>query len=121
MKYPWIDEYLMGKRGVTKDLQPDWNWIRYHIGGKMFAAVLLDRSGRPYYINFKLDPLEGELARKTYPSVIPGHYSDKRHWNSLDPDGDVPDEVVKAWLDRSLQLVFDGLTKRMQRQILELP
>ena len=29
MKYPWIDEYLMAKRGVTKELQAEWNWIRY--------------------------------------------------------------------------------------------
>ena len=35
MKYPWIDEYLMARRSVIKDLQPEWNWIRYHIGGKM--------------------------------------------------------------------------------------
>lgn len=34
MKYPWIDEYLLSKTSVTKDLQPDWNWIRYQIGGK---------------------------------------------------------------------------------------
>ena len=39
MKYPWIDEYLMAKPGVIRDLQKDWNWIRYFIGGKMFAAV----------------------------------------------------------------------------------
>ena len=38
MKYPWIEEYLMGKPGVTKDLQADWNWIRFHIGGKMFTV-----------------------------------------------------------------------------------
>ena len=56
MKYPWIDEYLMAKRGVTKDLQPEWNWIRYHIGGKMFAAILLDDDNKPYYINLKLEP-----------------------------------------------------------------
>lgn len=34
MRYTWIDEYLLGKAGVTKDLQKDWNWIRYQIGGK---------------------------------------------------------------------------------------
>ena len=30
--------------GVTKELQKqkDWNWIRYQIGGKMFAAICLD-------------------------------------------------------------------------------
>ena len=51
MRYPWIDEYLLGKKGVSKDLQKDWNWIRYQIGGKMFAAVCLDEQDKPYYIN----------------------------------------------------------------------
>ena len=39
MKYAWMDEYLMNKTGVTKDLKEEWNWIRYMIGGKMFAAI----------------------------------------------------------------------------------
>lgn len=33
---------LVAKKGVTKDLQADWNWIRYQIGGKMFAALCLE-------------------------------------------------------------------------------
>ena len=49
MPYPWIDDYLLQKPGVTKDLQPDWNWIRYQIGGKLFAAVCLDDQDQPYY------------------------------------------------------------------------
>lgn len=39
MRYTWMDEYLMGKKGVTKDLQESWNWIRYHIGGKMLSLI----------------------------------------------------------------------------------
>ena len=31
MKYTWIDAFLMEKLGVMKDLQEDWNWIRYQI------------------------------------------------------------------------------------------
>ena len=120
MKYPWIDEYLMAKRGVTKDLQAEWNWIRYHIGGKMFAAVLLDHDDRPYYINLKLDPAEGELMRKQYPDVIPGYYSNKLHWNSVKPDGDIPDDLLKTWLDRSYLLVLQDLPKAKQRAILGL-
>ena len=50
MKYEWIDDYLLKMPGVTKDLQKDWNWIRYQIGGKMFAAICLDDNGKPYYI-----------------------------------------------------------------------
>ena len=118
MKYPWIDEYLLAKPNVTKDLQADWNWVRYYIGGKMFAAVLLDRENKPYYINLKLEPLEGELMRQQYPDIIPGYYSNKRHWNSVKPDGDVPDEVLKKLLDHAYDVVFKGLTKKKQKEIL---
>ena len=118
MKYPWIDEYLMAKRAVTKDLQADWNWIRYHIGGKMFAAVLLDNEDKPYYINLKLEPLEGELMRSQYADIIPGYYSNKQHWNSVKPDGDVPDDLLRALLDRSYSLVLAKLPKKVQKEIL---
>ena len=120
VRYLWIDEYLLSKRGVTKDLQPEWNWIRYHIGGKMFAAILLDRNDQPYFINLKLEPAEGELARKQYPDVIPGYYSNKQHWNSVKPDGAIPDDLLKAWLDRSCQLVLKSFSRRKQREILGL-
>ena len=120
MKYPWIDEYLKAKRGVTHDLQAEWNWIRYQIGGKMFAAVLLDDGDRPVYINLKLEPLEGELMRSQYPDIIPGYYSNKRHWNSVKADGEIPDGLLKDWLDRSYQLVLKEFSRQKQREILGL-
>ena len=41
MKYDWLDEYLLSKKGVAKDFKIEWNWVRYQIGGKLFAAVVL--------------------------------------------------------------------------------
>ena len=99
MRYPWIDDYLMAKPAVTKDFKAEWNWIRYFIGGKMFAAVLLDFEHQPYYINLKLEPMEGELLRQQYEDIVPGYYSNKQHWNSIKPDGAVPDELLKQMLD----------------------
>lgn len=118
MKYPWIDDYLLQKPAVTKDLKQEWNWIRYMIGGKMFAAVLLDWSGVPYYINLKLEPAEGELMRQQWPDIIPGYYSNKQHWNSIKPDGDVPDELLKTMLDKSYELVLNGFSKKKRAEIL---
>ncbi len=120
MRYNWIDQYLLAKRGVTKDLQKDWNWVRYKVGGKMFAAICLDGENNPYYINLKLEPLEGEFFRQQYEDVIPGYYSNKLHWNSIRPDGAVPDEVLKGMLDKSYQLVLAGFSKKRQREILGL-
>lgn len=120
MKYEWMDEYLLAKPGVTKDLQADWNWIRYHVGGKMFAAICLDENGKPYYITLKLEPLEGEFWRGQYEDVIPGYYMNKLHWNSIRPDGAVPDDILRDMLDKSYALVLDGFSKKKQREILEM-
>lgn len=86
----------------------------------MFAAICLDEHNQPYYINLKLEPLEGEFFRSQYEDVIPGYYSNKLHWNSIRPDGQVPDEVLKDMLDKSYQLVLKSFSKKRQREILAL-
>jgi predicted DNA-binding protein (MmcQ/YjbR family) len=120
MRYHWMDNYLLTKRSVTKDLQPVWNWIRYHIGGKMFAAICLDNQNQPYYINLKVDPAEGDFLRNQYDDIIPGYYSDKRNWISVQVDGTVPDEVLRDLLDKAYLLMLKGFSKKRQREILNL-
>lgn len=118
MRYGWIDEYLMSKAGVTKDLQRDWNWIRYQIGGKMFVAICLNEKDEPYYITLKLEPSEGDFLRNQYEDIIPGYYMNKMHWNSIHPDGEVSDELLKDLLDKSYQIVLSGFSKKKQQEIL---
>ena len=117
MRYTWLDEYLLAKPGVTKDLQPEWNWIRYHVGGKMFAAICLSDADEPVYITLKLEPLEGEFWRGQYADVIPGYYMNKTHWNSIKPDGAVPDEIIRDMLDKSYALVLSSFSRKRQREI----
>lgn len=119
MRYTWMDEYLMEKPGVTKDLKTEWNWIRYMIGGKMFAAVCLNPENRPYYITLKLEPVEGDFFRQQYKDVIPGYYCNKMHWNSINPDGEVPDDLLREMLDQSYRLVLEGFSRKRQKEILE--
>lgn len=118
MRYHWIDEYLLAKPGVTKDLQESWNWIRYQIGGKMFAAICLDNQNEPYYITLKLEPMDGEFLRQQYEDIIPGYYCNKVHWNSVKPDGAVPDDLLKDMLDKSYTLILKGFSKKRQKEIL---
>lgn len=120
MRYTWIDEYLMSKKGVIKDVQKDWNWERYKIGDKMFAAICRDNDNNPYYITFKLEPIEGEFFRGQYEDMVPGFYMNKLNWNSVKPDGEVPDDLLKTFLDKSYDLVLKGLSKKKQAEILGL-
>jgi len=118
MKYPWIDEYLQQKKGVTVDLKQEWNWVRYMVGGKLFCAICLDQTDAPYYITLKLEPGKGDALRQLYPDILPGYYMNKTHWNSVKPDGAVPDDLLKEMLEESYQLVFSGLPKKLQNNIL---
>lgn len=60
MRYEWIDEFLLGKKGVTKDLQK----------------------------------------------------------NSVNPDEEVPDELLMDMLEKSYHLVLKGFSKKRQAELL---
>lgn len=117
MNYPWIDAYLLGKKGVTRDFKQEWNWIRYNIGEKLFCVVCLDDEGKPYYITLKLKPEHGDAMRQLYSDIIPGYYMNKVHWNSIKADGCVPEEVMKQMLEEAYALVLSSLPKKKQMEI----
>lgn len=120
--YPWLDQYLLSKPGAVKDYKLEWGWWRYQVGGKLFAATC--RPGPQYQdydcrelLNLKCEPALAELLRAEFPDIIPGFYSDKRNWNSVFLDGQVPEDVLRDLCDRSYKLVFAKLTKQLQREI----
>ena len=119
MRYTWLDEYLMKKPGVTKNTE-NWNWVRYMIGGKMFLAVCLDENDKPYYITLKLRPVDGDILRRQYSDIVPGFYMNKIHWNSINPYGEVPDDLLKELADKSYNLVLAGFSKKRQAEILNV-
>lgn len=122
-RYQWLDAYLMEKPGVEKDYKAEWAWLRYRVGERLFAAVCCPderygaHAGREMVI-LKCEPALAELLRAKYADVVPGFYSDKRHWNSVCLDGAVPDEILRGMCDQSYRLVWEKLTKRLQREIL---
>ncbi len=117
MKYPWIDGYLLQKKGVRKDFKEEWNWHRYMIADKLFCAVCLDDDGKPYYITLKLTPARGDALRQMYPDILPGYYMNKVHWNSVKADGEVPDDLLKQMLDEAYALVLASFSKKKQQEI----
>ncbi|PJJ28475.1 MmcQ/YjbR family DNA-binding protein [Lacrimispora celerecrescens] len=118
MRYQWIDEYLKSMKGVSSDFKEEWNWTRYLLGDKMFAAVCKDDQGRDFLITLKLEPVEGQFLRQQYEDIIPGYYMNKVHWNSIKADGNVPDDLLKDLLEKSYRLVLAGLTKKKQSELL---
>jgi len=118
MRYQWIDGYLKSMKGVSSDFKEEWNWTRYLLGDKMFAAVCKNDQGIDSLITLKLEPVESQFLRQQYEDIIPGYYMNKVHWNSIKADGNVPDDLLKDLLEKSYRLVLAGLTKKKQKELL---
>ena len=118
MKYPWAADYLLAMPGVTDNWQTDWNWHRFYVGDRLFAALCIGADGDGF-VTVKLPPEEGELLRSQHEDIIPGYYMNKRHWNSVRANGGVPDDMLRVILDHAWQTGFHALTKQKQQQIIQ--
>lgn len=121
-KKEMLEGYMLAKPGCTKDYKLEWEWYRYMVGGKMFAAFCdPDEKHRDYggmhLLSLKCDPERSALLRAEFPDILPGFYMDKRNWISINLDGNVPEDVLLELCDHSYALVFSKLTKKLQREI----
>lgn len=119
MRFHWVHDYLLSMPGLSTNRQTDWNWQRYYVGDKMYAALAYDEQNALICITLKLPPDEGELLRNQYTRFLPGYYMNKQHWNSIYTDSDITDEALKLILDHAWQTGFQALTKKKQREINE--
>lgn len=116
-KYPWLYDYLTSKKGVVPDYKPEWDWTRFFINGKMFAAFCAAGTENAL-INVKCEPDFNFMLRSTYPDdIIPGYYMNKEHWNSIKINGNVPDDVVKEMCDRGYNLILNSFSKKVRAEI----
>ncbi|EST24267.1 MmcQ/YjbR family DNA-binding protein [Streptomyces roseochromogenus] len=91
----------------------------FKVLGKMFALSRLD--GRPLTINLKCDPEDAVRLRGEHEGLIaPGYHMNKRHWNTVTVDGELPERLVRELIEDSYDLVVAGLP-RAERLRLDRP
>lgn len=86
--------------------------LAMEIGGRMFCLMTLD--GEWSFFNIKVDPDYGVELCDRYSGIRPGYHMNKRHWVSVDFQGDVPDSVQEELLYRSYCRTAMGLPKKEQ-------
>ena len=116
MKFEWLEEYCLGKRGAEKEIKEEWEATLYRIRGKIFVMQGGDKEGKPI-ITIKCEPSFGRFLRDEYKDIIPGYHMNKEHWNSVYIGGKVPDEVVKQMIDMSYSLIVSSFSQKVQKEI----
>jgi len=87
----------------------------FKVRGKMFALSSL--AARPLTVSLKCEPEIAERLRAGYAAVRPGYHLNKRHWNTVELDGSLPDRLVLDLIEDSYDLVVAGLPKRVQAEL----
>lgn len=114
MDIEFFRTYCLSKKGVTEETPFGPDTLVFKVAGKLFALTDLNSFES---VNLKCDPEQALELRERYAAVAPGFHMNKKHWNTVSFDIDMPDQEILNWLDHSYDLVFNGLTKKQRAEI----
>ncbi|MFE0515212.1 MmcQ/YjbR family DNA-binding protein [Streptomyces sp. NPDC058964] len=114
-----LRDLCMSFNAVVEEFPFDPDTSVFKVLGKMFALSRLD--GRPLTVNLKCDPEDAIRLRSEHEGlIVPGYHMNKRHWNTVTVDGELPDRLVRELVEDSYDLVVAGLP-RAERLRLDRP
>jgi predicted DNA-binding protein (MmcQ/YjbR family) len=90
------------------------NDLVFKIGGKMFAAIVLETA--PHCLSFKCTP-EKFMELIEEDGIDPAPYSARYHWVALQRFNALTEKELKALLQNSYDLVRAKLPKRTQAEL----
>ena len=108
-------EYCLGKPHVTEGTPFGETVLVFKVGDKMFALASLDDV--PASANLKCDPDLALELRDRYEEVQPGYHMSKKHWNTVQLEGAIPNVEIRQMLDHSYDLVVAGLPKAKRKKL----
>ena len=86
----------------------------YKVEGKVFA--ILAPNGSPT-VSLKCEPSLAMHLRQQYEGVTPGYHLNKKHWNTVRLDGDVPRDQIEEMIEHSYERVVAGLPKMVRLRL----
>jgi predicted DNA-binding protein (MmcQ/YjbR family) len=102
-------EYCLSKPRATESTPFGPDVLVFKVSGKMFALAALDEV--PTTVNLKCDPDLALELRDRYEQITPGYHMNKKHWNTVEIQGGIPDPELRKMIDHSYDLVAKCLPK----------
>lgn len=88
----------------------------FKVMDKMFAYMGLESRDGEFWLNLKCDPEKAIELRELYSGVRPGYHANKKMWNTIVIESDVPDDVIKELIQHSVDEVIKKLPKSKQTE-----
>jgi len=111
-----LRETCLTIKGSGESFPFDETVLVFKVMGKMFAYISLAPPDGEFWVSVKCDPEKAIELREHYNGVIPGIHANKRMWNSIYLEGDMPDDEIKFWINHSVEEVIKKLPKKQQEE-----
>jgi predicted DNA-binding protein (MmcQ/YjbR family) len=102
-------EYCLTKPNTIEGTPFGETVLVFKVAGKMFALISLDEV--PATANLKCDPDLALELRDRYEQVRPGYHMNKKHWNTVEIEGGIPETELRKMIDHSYGLVVQSLPR----------
>ena len=110
-------QYCLSKRGAEECFPFDEYNLVVKTAGKMFALIPLDS---PPQIALKCDPERALELRERYHGIEGAFHLNKKYWNTVYLDSDVPGALVRELIDHSWDEVVAKLPRREREMLTSL-
>jgi predicted DNA-binding protein (MmcQ/YjbR family) len=110
-----LRDTCLGHPGAVEELPFGPETSVFKVRGKIFALSALDRA--PLSVSLKCEPELAEQLRNSYRAIRPGYHLNKRHWNTVAVDGELPDGLVRDLIEDSYDLVVSALPRRVREEL----
>lgn len=107
-----LQRYCESKKAVTSSFPFDKDVLVFKVMNKMFCLSSLKswEEGIPR-INVKCDPETALELRDQFPETVTGGYHmDKKSWNTILINHEIPDPEIVKWIDHSYDLIVAKLS-----------
>ncbi len=110
-----LRHYLLAKPAAeeTFPFRPDVPV--YQVAGKIFALSFV-KNGQAH-LNLKCEPSQAEILRSLFTEISAGYHMHKKHWNTLDLEGELPACEIYRLIDHSYDLITQRLPKSTRQHL----
>ncbi|UTW64674.1 MmcQ/YjbR family DNA-binding protein [bacterium SCSIO 12741] len=109
-------DYCLAKKGVTEELPFGPQTLVFKVSGKMFTACNIEDF---VSYNVKCNPERALELREEYHGINPGYHMNKKHWNTIEIESDVSEELHQEMIDHSYDLVVKSLPKKDRELLMD--
>ncbi len=107
-----LHEFCLAIKGSETTFPFDDVSLVMKVCGKMFALIPLDNP--ELQISLKCDPDKAVELRENYSCVEPAYHFNKKYWNTIYLNREMPVEEIKQWIRHSVDEVIKKLPKKVR-------